>query len=213
MNNNDKILLKNQQKILGWLCILLPILCIGFGLFGQFAGVNHPNWFHSISATYHANSKLFMISLLCMTAVYFWAYSGYDKIDNILTCISAICAFGVAAFPTGGGTNENIIGLFCLNSSISSIFHCIFAGVLYASFIVQMLRFRKHGNKMTEKKKLRNKVYLICAIIMICAILCFALVDPLGLPGYGIIISECFLQFGYGFSWLIKAGCIKYLND
>ena len=66
---------------------------------------------------------------------------------------------------------------------------------------------------MTEKKKLRNKVYLICAIIMICAILCFALVDPLGLPGYGIIISECFLQIGYGVSWLVKAGCVKCLND
>ena len=57
MTNNEKVLMKRQQNILGWLCILLPILSVGLASIGR----NVPGWYESISATYYTNSKMFLI--------------------------------------------------------------------------------------------------------------------------------------------------------
>ena len=144
---------------MGWLCILLPILSVGLASIGR----NVPGWYESISATYYTNSKMFLLGLLFSWGVYFWAYKGYDIWDKIITSLSAVFAFAIIAFPTGGNCTPDWsekVGLLNIPVTYSHIVHCLSAAGLYATFIIQTLRFRKHGEVVTAEKKTRNAVYL-----------------------------------------------------
>ena len=72
-----------QRFMLGVICGLLPIACLIFGLLGQITGINYPNWYVSISATYFANSNMCMIGALCLCAFFLFTYQGYDLGDKV----------------------------------------------------------------------------------------------------------------------------------
>ena len=76
-----------------------------------------------------------------------------------------------------------------------------------------LLRFRKSSSTMTDKKKIRNVLYLIFAIIMILCGVLILIKSIFKLPGYITIILETIAQLCFGISWLIKAGKFKVLND
>ena len=208
--------MRKQQFILGWLCTVLPFVSIGFGLLGAITKCNPPTWWYSISATFFANSNVILIGLLFTTGIYFWAYAGYDKMDNIVTKLCAIFSFMIIAFPTQiqSCTNKfQLVGLFCLPNIVSYIIHNISALALYVCFVIMILRFRKSSGEMTNKKKLRNFLYLSFSIIMIiCGVLIF-FKSIFKWPGYVTLILETVLQCCFGFSWLIKSGKFKFLND
>ena len=65
--------------LLGIICGLLPIGCLLFGLLGQMAGINNPEWYVSISATYFANSNMWMIGALCLCSFFLFTYEGYPN--------------------------------------------------------------------------------------------------------------------------------------
>ena len=208
--------MRKQQFILGWLCTVLPFVSIGFGLIGAITKCNPPTWWYSISATFFANSNVILIGLLFTTGIYFWAYEGYDKMDNIVTKLCAVFSFMIIAFPTQlySCTDKlQLVGLFCLPNKISCVIHCISSISLYGCFIVMILRFTKSSGEMTDKKKFRNLLYLTFAIIMgLCGVLIF-FKSILKWPGYTTIILETIAQLCFGLSWLIKAGKFKFLND
>ena len=208
--------MRKQQFILGWLCTVLPFVSIGFGLIGAITKCNPPTWWYSISATFFANSNAILIGLLFTTGIYFWAYEGYDKMDNIVTKLCAVFSFMIIAFPTQlySCTDKlQLVGLFCLPNKISCVIHCISSISLYGCFIVMILRFTKSSGEMTDKKKFRNLLYLTFAIIMgLCGVLIF-FKSILKWPGYTTIILETIAQLCFGLSWLIKAGKFKFLND
>ncbi|MCF0198222.1 MAG: hypothetical protein HUK02_02715 [Bacteroidaceae bacterium] len=218
MNELEKKTMRSQQAILGWLGILLPVMCIGFGLIGYFRGVNEPGWYESISATYYANSRMCMIGLLFASGIYYWAYRGYDLWDSIVTDVAAVMAFCVVAFPCSDGraTSEELVGIFCLPIGVSGTIHNIVAIVLYVTFFVQTLRFTRTAGEMTPQKKMRNRVYYSCAALMIVGslfILCVNVVPALEEYHYLVLVGECFLQLAFGTAWLVKGECVKALND
>lgn len=216
MTELEEKTMRKQQFILGWLCTVLPFVSIGFGLIGAITKCNPPTWWYSISATFFANSNVILIGLLFTTGIYFWAYEGYDKMDNIVTKLCAVFSFMIITFPTQLNSctdNFKLVGLFCFPNKLSDIIHCISAFILYACFFIMMLRFRKTSGKMTDKKKFRNLLYLTFAIIMgLCGVLIF-FKSVLKWPGYVTIILETVAQLCFGLSWLIKAGKFKFLND
>ena len=218
MDNLEEITLRKHQKILGILGIMLPTLSVGFGLIGFYFGKNEPGWYESISATYYANSKMMMIGLLFAMSLYYWAYKGYDTLDDVVTKLCAAMAMLIVAFPCADGraTTEEIVGLFCLPLKVSGIVHTVSATILYVLFFVQTLRFTKHGDVVTEQKKKRNKVYYTCMVLMVIGMTFILLTNVIGALKplhYFVLIGECFLQLAFGTAWLVKAGCITRLND
>ena len=216
MTELEEKTMRKQQFILGWLCTVLPFVSIGFGLLGAITKCNPPTWWYSISATFFANSNVILIGLLFTTGIYFWAYEGYDKMDNIVTKLCAVFSFMIIAFPTQlySCTDKlQLVGLFCLPNKISCVIHCISSISLYGCFLVMILRFTKSSGEVTDKKKFRNLLYLTFAIIMgLCGVLIF-FKSILKWPGYVTIILETIAQLCFGLSWLIKAGKFKFLND
>ncbi|MCF0159213.1 MAG: hypothetical protein HUJ99_00335, partial [Bacteroidaceae bacterium] len=112
MDHLDEIMMRKHQKILGILGILLPTLSVGFGLIGYWNGLNEPGWYESISATYYSNSGMMMIGLLFSISLYYWAYKGYDLMDDIVTSVAAVMAMGIIMFPCADGraTTAEFVG-------------------------------------------------------------------------------------------------------
>lgn len=188
MHKEQMLLLR---RILGILCCLLPVACIGFGLFG--IKTNPAEWWTSISATYYANSKICMIGLLFSTSVFFFSYKGYDLIDRITTLVAAITSLGVAVFPC---KMDNVLytGLFNLPITVSNVIHTICALSLFTSFWF-MVRFAfTRGNDIAKKKK-----FLALSGIMLGAVLL------LFISKIPIIIPETILLECFGIAWLIKS--------
>lgn len=205
-----------QRRMLGILCLLLAPSSILFGLFGLDS--NLPYWYKSISATYYANSKPFMIGLLYAISVFFAAYRGYDWKDRLCAIIESISAIGIVLFPCATDGLPEHVGTFHLLVSTSNMFHCIFAAVLFITFTFNVLvLFRLSGPEPSEKKKLRNKVYLICGIIMAVFLILQSLCVPIGniLPKWFPFtwMNEFFMLEAFGFAYLVKSEAIAKLND
>ena len=205
-----KDLVLHQRRILGILCILLAPLSLGFGLLGD----NAPQWWYSISATYYANSKMFMIGLLCCTALFFFSYRGYDWKDKVATIIAGVSALGVVIFPCECMASSLREGLFNLPIKISNVIHCISASILFSdfAFIIGYLFPKSNGNPTEEKKK-RNLVYYICCGVIVVFAIWECTFSLVGLPKYWTVINEWVMLTSFGIAWLVKGESIKFLND
>ena len=83
---------RRLRCIIGWLAILLPWIIVA--VIGYIPG--------SISITFYeflTASPIFMI-VLGSASILLIAYKGYEKKDDILNTIAAICGLGVCLFPT-----------------------------------------------------------------------------------------------------------------
>ena len=215
MKNKELTSMLYQKRILGILCILLAPLCLLFGLFGLSS--NLPHWYLSISATYYANSKMFMIGLLFAISVFLFSYQCYDKKDRIVTLIEAICALGIVVFPCKTDSIPQNVGLFNINNEISNYLHCIFALLLFIAFAVQVtFLFTITKHTPTPKKILRNKIYRICGIVIF-VFISFEVITtlfkfiPEDFPKTWI--NEFFMLTAYGFAYLVKSEALAKLND
>lgn len=186
-----------QRKVIGWLGILLPVLCVSSCLFIE----NRPEeWWYSLSATYHLSPVLTM--MLSCTAIFLMTYQGYDKSDRRINFVSGLLALGVVFFPcnTVWLDPEKPIGLLQLSPSTSQIVHNISAGLLFLSFSLNILMQFTKGNGVT-----RTLVFKICGWGMVVCLVFFLLSEVLGfLPGYFTMIFESILLLLFGVAWLVK---------
>ena len=204
-----------QKRILGTLCILLAPLCLLFGLFGL--DTNLPYWYKSISATFYANSNMFMIGLLFSVSVFFFSYICYDWRDRVVTLIEAVCSIGIVIFPCASEDIPARVGLFQLPFEVSNIFHCIFAALLFLAFGFQItFLFTISGDNPSDNKIKRNRIYRVCGIVIfVFCIVQFvsAIVNILPYSVPTTWINEFIMLTAFGIAYLVKSQSFKSLND
>ena len=218
MTSIEKSTMIHQRRILGSLCIALVPSVLLFGLFGL--KTNPTNWYHSVSSSFYSNANICMIGLIFATSIFFFSYRGYDWKDRLFSIIQAITVLGVIVFPNYNYTKPYTTGIFCLPSRLSHTFHCITAGTFFITIALNLLLlFTQTGKEPTEKKKLRNRIYKVCGIlILVAAFAMFILSNgfvkqylPKNLP-VGMICE--FIMFtSFGFAYLVKSEAIKRFND
>ncbi len=215
MNSGEKAHLF-QRKMLGIMCALLAPSCLLLGLFGM---ENNPEgWYMSISATYYASSKICMIGMLFTTAVFFISYQGYDWKDRVLSLIQAVGAIGIVAFPCRTPEVPELVGMFNLPINTSNTIHCVFAGILFIAFAVNITFLFTLGDSNTEKKRLRNKIYRICGGV----IFGFCIIQAIS----GTVVfswvpdwfpftwfNEFIMLEAFAVAWLVKSESITSVND
>jgi hypothetical protein len=202
---NDQVISYYALRILiGATGILLPLLLIT----GNFIAYNNFNIEFSVS-DYYDNSTAgdILVGVLFVLGFFLMAYKGYDRTDSRAANLGCIFALGVALCPTTSA-NHTI-----------HILHFVFAVLLFSVFIFFSIHlFRKTGpGRRTKQKDKRNKVYLVCGIIMILCIACIAI----GMIWLGSISSAYHLVFwfesialiAFGFSWVTKAEFLLKDND
>jgi hypothetical protein len=196
-NDNDQIIPYYTLRILiGAAGILLPILLV----IGKLISQNSFKLEYSISDYYdNSTSGDILVGVLFALAFFLVSYKGYAAIDSIAANFGCTFALGVALCPT---TSSNKFVHYA---------HFGFAFLLFSVFIFfSIYLFRKSSAHPTKQKKNRNKVYLICGIIMIACIVTIAAFEILVAAEvreklHPVFWFESLALVSFGFSWITKA--------
>ena len=196
-NDNDQIIPYYTLRVLiGAAGILLPILLV----IGKLISENSLQIEYSIS-DYYDNSTAgdILVGILFSLAFFLVSYKGYAPIDSIAANLGCVFALGVALCPT---TSKNLFVHYA---------HFIFAFLLFSVFIFFSIYLcRKRSPHPTKQKKNRNKVYLVCGIIMIVCIVAIAVFEFLVAfefkeKWHPVFWLESLALISFGFSWITKA--------
>jgi hypothetical protein len=201
MKINCKSQLHFQRLVLGVICGLLPICSILFGIIGADSALLGDAWWYSLSATYYANSNVWLIGSLVLASFFFFTYKGYDLGDRVLTNISAVSSICIVIFPCWC-TGFERIGLFMLPVSLSSKLHNISAATLFVSFALMILTQFTKGNDVK-----RNRVYYICGAIIVVFMISQVITSILNIPG-ATLVNEFFMLEAFAVAWITKSRAI-----
>lgn len=197
------------------LCGLLGVILPWLALFS--AGIaEHPSneWWWSISATYYLSPAL--VGVLVPAALVLISYIGYDNVDNFITSLSGTFGLGIVLFPCKVSwlPDGTPVGFFQLPIEISNTVHTVCAALFFMTIAINSIcQFTKSGPVMTDRKRIRNRIYRICGYGMLVLELAFVVVRLLGAPGYVVMILEILLLHLFGFAWLVKGEAFPFLND
>lgn len=201
------------RRIMGSLGIALPILLVLWGLMLSGSVKN------SISDYYSLRTRDALVGILFTIAWIMAAYKGYDRIDDIAGKVAGLFALGVAFFPnTAGGWQTNLHFLSAVGLFLMLSFFCLFlftkTGDSPPNDLGQTLtRFRfgviKSEDTRWRLKKRRNKVYVVCGLIILaCMLLAWlyskfwentavSAIKP-------VLLLESLMVWAFGFSWFVK---------
>ena len=197
------------------LCGLLGIILPWLALFS--AGIApHPGdeWWWSISATYYQSPAL--VGVLVPACIVLMSYIGYDTTDNLLTTAAGLLGLGIVLFPCKVSwiPDGTPVGFFQVPMETSHILHTICAALFFIVIACNSIfQFTKSGPVMTERKKLRNRIYRFCGYGMFVMEAAVVVARLLGAPGYFIMFVEIVLLLLFGIAWLVKGEAFPFLND
>ena len=207
---------KTLRKLIGILGMALPLLLFLFLYLDN--GLNHP--LESISHYYYTRVSSIFMGILSILGIFLIIYKGKQPIDFFISLAAGLFVLCVVSFPTG-----NIVNSCCDGSKPYAVtvlrisafregFHYASAGIFLGCLTYMSLFLFTKSNKSAEargsKKRLRNRIYRVCGVLMLIAILVI-------FAGFLHLIPEPFyrehcLTFwmetlaveSFGFSWLIK---------
>jgi hypothetical protein len=216
------------RQSIGWLGILMPFMLVfGTLVFGCFA--LQP----SISHYYYSTMHLVFVGVLSALGTLLIFYRGkadskVAKLENKVSNIAGLAAFGVAAFPTefSGFVCEadcKAIDYYASNPATLGSIHYGFAGILFVCFFIFCNKIFQHSdegdkvNSSEERRKLvkRRKIYLVngwTILISILAIIAFHKFFPdLAQKFRTTFVFETIALWSFGNSWIVKGS--KYLAE
>ena len=213
-NTKEEKMYLRIRNVCGILGVILPWLALFSAGIAEHVGPCQTEWWWSISASYYLSPAL--VGVLVPACIVLISYIGYDWTDNLITTLSGIFGLGIVLFPCKVSwiSPETPVGFFQLPMSASHILHTLFACLFFISIALNsIIQFTKHGKTMTERKKIRNKIYRICGYGMLGLMVVFAIAKFLGAPGWTVMIVEIILLHLFGFAWLVKGEAFPFLND
>ncbi|MBN2344856.1 MAG: DUF998 domain-containing protein [Candidatus Aminicenantes bacterium] len=197
------------RRLIGWLGILLPLICVLGGML--FAGLPCQG---SISFYYHSNMRDVFIGILGIVSVFLVTYKGEYAIDNIVTWVIGLAGAGVALFPTMGPVGAPVrVGPFLVRAGLADVVHLAAAAVFFLLLALNSIFLftlsDERGSAPGSNKKKRNVVYVCCgAVILLCLALFIVLPKVMGdgsfKEGSAVLILEGVMLLAFGVSWLVK---------
>lgn len=163
----------------------------------------------TVSSYYYTDVRNIFVGSLCAIGMFLMSCKGYDFTDRILGYAAALFAIGTALAPTapeGADSSQLAIGKL----------HLTFAGLLFATFAYfSIFQFMKTSDpeKMTRKKKQRNRVYLVCGLVILGCIVAIGVYKFFG-ANWGIVQCEPVFWLeavaieAFGVSWIVKGEAI-----
>ena len=203
--------LRRIRNLAGFLGMILPwISLIGAIIVSNTTGVPAEFWSTlSISATYYICPAL--TGILTAASVVLMCYDGYSLRDNIVTTISGIFGIMIVLFPCACTVSGEMVGFFQLPVAISNTIHCASACAFFILLSINSLFLFTIGEKEpTKQKKIRNIIYRVCGIGMLCALILMVL--PVSFFAKTFVVEAIALTF-FGISWLVKGQVFDILKD
>ncbi|MCF6185331.1 MAG: hypothetical protein L3J56_12060 [Bacteroidales bacterium] len=208
----DKKTVITLRRAIGILGIALPlIVAVGAVTLGNCDSIQR-----SVSLYYNTVMRNAFVGILSATALFMFAYRGYDYRDRIAGIAAFVFALGIAFFPP---TKEIIINC---NYEISQLqradwvrtVHLISAALYFLTlaFISLFLFTRTDKNVVfTPEKKKRNILYRICGYIILSSLFLIVIYMYLIYPKnpqfdryHPVFWLESLALLAFGISWLVK---------
>lgn len=203
-----------QRRAAGYIGLALPVIVVFFDRFvSKYQCV--PD---SISASYYTGARNFFVGSLCAVGIFLISSVGYKR-DIKYSIFAGVMAFLVAFDPCGSPPpGQNFCGMRAdLPYPYSGNVHFVSAILLFLTFaffcLVLFTRstddpngFAPRLKGLPEKKKQRNKVFIVCGVIMVAAMGSFVvakMVDP-ELRHHELLIVEWICLWAFGVAWLVK---------
>lgn len=208
--SDSNLWLKRIRNLVGFLGMVLPWLSL-LGAIIVSKSVEVPETFWealSISATYYITPPL--TGVLTAAAIVLMCYDGYDWKDSLITTISGFFGLCIIIFPCNCSISTPLTGFFQLPVNISHIIHCSSAVIFFILLATNSLFLFTLGESNTKQKKIRNIIYRVCGIGMICAMA--LMVIPVSFFAKMFIVESIALTF-FGISWLIKGQVFGLFAD
>lgn len=227
---SEVIHLQTLRKVIGFLAFGLPIaLVLGENLrdllLPHVPGTDRVIIEASISAYFHTGMREVFVGVLCAVGVFLVCYNGYERIDNIAANLAGGCAFFIALFPTFERSWEAADTGIPVPDSVTlfsgpdgadpvwvGVIHLVAAAIFFLTlaFMSLFLFTRSNQSQPTPRKHLRNRVYLICGIVMVASIALIGLGQLVLSEEWAEMTSyvfwfEVIALFAFGLSWLTKA--------
>lgn len=203
--------LRRIRNLAGFLGMILPwISLIGAIIVSKTTGVPAEFWpTLSISATYYICPAL--TGILTAASVVLMCYDGYSLRDNIVTTISGVFGIMIVLFPCACTVSGEMVGFFQLPVATSNTIHCASACAFFILLSINSLFLFTLGEKEpTKQKKIRNIIYRVCGIGMLCALILMVL--PVSFFAKTFVVEAIALTF-FGISWLVKGQVFGILKD
>jgi hypothetical protein len=206
--NNDMIIsYMSMRRLIGILGMALPFIVV---IGGAINNCDY-NVQGSISLYYYTNMSDFFVGLLCAVSLFLTSYKGHEN-DHIFTVLSGIFALGIAFFPTSmDPASYQKVGIFQICDNVSMWIHLSFAAsyFLTLAYISYFLFTKTDRKKIKRKKRIRNRIYQTCGIVMASSILLififFLFFENTWISNYKpVLILEAVALIAFGYSWLIK---------
>jgi hypothetical protein len=213
---------RTLRMLIGLLGMSLPVL-LWLYLY-MYHGHNVP--LESISHYYYTRAGTIFAIIVSLLAIFLIVYKGCKPIDFYLSLTAGVFALCVLLFPTSNLCEKCIDNdnMYCLSeycvtilpqSEAREIFHYISAGIFLSCLAAMSLfLFTKSDKPATvrgSEKITRNRIFRICGVIMILAMLVMFFGGFLGLIPEETYNSnqitfwmEAVAVEAFGFSWLVK---------
>jgi hypothetical protein len=192
-----------HRQLIGYIGLVLPILLILMAVARD--GVAQWRNLESISAYYYTGAVAAFVGMLVALSLFLFTYRGYKNkyywADRAASMTAAAAALGVAFFPTAAPTGVTALLWW---SPTTGVLHHVFAVVLFAMFAVFALwlfRITPSGEQVPPDKRWRNRVYLVCGVVIVANILWAGVA---GLNGKSIFWPESIALVAFAVSWLVK---------
>jgi len=198
------------RRAIGILGISLPLV-VAFGaiILGDCTSIQR-----SISLYYNTIMRNAFVGILTATALFMFAYRGYDYRDRIAGIAAFVFALGIAFFPATSQVVKDC-GTLCLHVEYHSwirIVHLVSAALYFITLsVISLFLFTRTDPEnvvFTEEKRKRNMLYRICGYIIIGSLVLIAAymlwIDPLFEQFHPIFWLETLALVAFGISWLVK---------
>jgi hypothetical protein len=186
------------RRALGWIGISLPFILMA----GNNIIFHEESLPGSISLFYYTGMRDVLVGGICAIALFMFFYRGYDVYDRWMTNMVGVFALCVAFFPTTESGSLDWSGKIHFFSA--ACFFILLSGISLFLFT--------RGRDHSQKKVIRNRIYIICGIVMLLCMISIAayfwIFDIEYMGSAFIFWAETIALMAFGISWLTKGGSI-----
>jgi hypothetical protein len=204
------------RKAIGWLGTLLPfILLVGNPIAVSIVNSGCGLVPDSISGYYYSPVRNIFVGALCALGLFLIAYVGYDLGDRLVTDAAGLFALGVALFPTSPTTASHpsvacqTVAAVSTREQVVGGLHLASAGLMFVFLAWMALRFTSTDKPSYRRKVLRNRIYVICAIVIIVCLVAAGITSllPTSVKAdfpWWLFLYEAVAILAFGVSWSVK---------
>jgi hypothetical protein len=153
--------------------------------------------------------------VLCALGLFLIAYVGYDLGDRLVTDAAGVFAVGVALFPTKPTVASppsvacQTVAQLSTREQVVGDMHLAFAGLMFVFLAWMAIRFTNtDSSQPSPQKLLRNRIYQICAIVIVVCLVAAVITSFLPASVKGsfpwLFLWEALAIFAFGVSWFVK---------